>query len=133
MRETGYRGKKIKTGEWINGNYIQSFNSYDETRKNWIICAGHKGGILLVYDRYEVQEKTIGQYSGLKDKFGRWIYEGDILRNEKGDTIKCVFEVDDCHSIFTLVDETHPTRMYCNIPYYFEIIGNIHENPELLK
>ena len=83
-----------------------------------------------VVDYHQVIKETVGQFTGLQDKNGKDIYEGDILRNESGDTIKCVFEIKDSHSAFSLIDEKNPRRMYFSIHISFKIIGNIHEVEE---
>lgn len=79
MREIKFRGKEINTGKWVYGFYTQgSFidpNTEKETVRHII-----DNGML-----HDVVPETIGQYTGLKDKNGKEIYEGDKLEvNERG-------------------------------------------------
>ena len=125
-------GKQYR-GDWHEGDFIQSRMSSDESRKYWIVGAGHRGGALLVYQRYQIIPETLGQFTGLRDKFCHYIYEGDILKDEDGNIIECMFEIDDAGSRFRFEDKKRPRCMYFRIEKRFEIIGNIHENADLLK
>ena len=89
-------------------------------------------GFIRLYDKakgkmqtYEVDRETVGQYTGLKDKNGKRIFEGDILSFRAGRTHVVRFE----DGAFILEDSAIP------IPFAIksEIIGNVHDNPELLK
>jgi len=88
---------------------------------------------LSPYNRGVVHPRKLEQYSGHKDKYGQEIYDGDIFK--KGNALGYVFwcEEDACFRVCFL-----PTRTYANLweigaKDFCEVIGNIHDNPELLE
>ena len=123
MREILFRGK-TSDGEWVEGFYsAEEYNPYIG-KIEYIPRIQIIGKCVSL----EVIPETVGQYTGLTDKNGVRIFEGDIIR----------FEDDIGYVIYTegyakfLVDS--PNR-YISMDYSseFEVIGNIHDNPELLK
>lgn len=120
MRTIKFRGKRIDTGEFIYGDLIH--NTWKENPDD----------VDAYGDSLRVDNSTVGQFTGLHDKNGREIYEGDILKGN-WDTIFQVF-YDDCYLEFRAKEKG---GMENCIDYYgldrIEVIGNIHDNPELLK
>ena len=113
MREILFRGKRIDNGEWAFGFYVET-ERYNNL--HWI------------WDGKEyvaVDPSTVGQYTGLTDKNGKKIFEGDILEFRRGRTHTVKFE--DGAYIFT------GTAIPVRYADKFKVIGNIHDNPELLE
>lgn len=120
MREIKFRGKRKDTGEWVYGDLRHW--KYGEVA---IVEIG-KG--LEPIAGYEVNPETVGQYTGLKDKNGREIYEGDIIfrPNEVG---RIEFSED---GSFLIRFPHHLARLNATWEP-IEVTGNIHDNPELLE
>ena len=127
MREIKFRGKRLDNGEWITGDLIR-ISGY-----TFIFPDPAPNGI----DRYMVDPATVGQYTGLKDKKDKEIYEGDILRVTLDFSEELVnrevYYLEDGFCIH-IDDETDIQRIvYAVYARDAEVIGNIHDNPELLK
>lgn len=79
-------------------------------------------------DRFDIE-----QYTGLKDKNGKDIYEGDIVKIEAyGRVFQVVYRKWDCSFVYENDEDEEIYSMFDGFPDKYEIIGNIHENPELL-
>ena len=127
MREILFRGKTLISGRWIAGDLRQ-----------W--SSGNVG----ICDRstnwtYKVDPDTVGQYTGLKDKDGKPIFEGDVLRFYSDYTNE--FMGNPCIARYGVFNCTCCEGVY---GWYFEggdirdhnlhaVIGNMHDNPELME
>ena len=130
MREILFRGKRIDKGEWAEGYFVYCKSEWDDESGRTAEIIPHETdriykGEYNPYDVYEVDLNTVGQFTGLTDKNGKRIFEGDILSLRTGKPHLVKFE----EGGFVLTDTAIPFR-YAD---KFEVIGNIHDNPELIK
>ena len=117
MREIKFRGKCYDNGEWVYGGII--------------FIDGGEPHIFCNYGGVEVDSATVRQYTGLKDKNGKEVWEGDIVEweNLMKTNMRSVIAYRD--RMFCFVDANNePEEIWC---CSFTKIGNIQDNPELLK
>lgn len=133
MRKIIFRGKRVDNGEWVYGGYAKCNN------REYILLDIYLAGLERVFKNIEVISETVGQYTGLTDKNGKKIFEGDIVEftdkytGKKGKA-EIVFEAfkwkySGCYYggnpiVWLCIDDTSVE---------FEVIGNIHDNRELLE
>lgn len=140
MREILFRGKRIDNGEWVEGAFL---NDRDGA---FYICPavsdityGDNGNRRRIGCWYKVDPATVGQYTGLTDKNGKRIFEGDVVREVWGESVyykKLAVSMDSerCGWFpFACGDGCGCCEDEVLEPTYAEVIGNIHDNPELLK
>lgn len=130
MREIKFRAMR-NNGKWVIGNYVHHFISYfDEIERHSIFLSkseNENGGHWVE----DIITKTIGQFTGLYDKDGKEIYEGDIL-DFNGLTVEVRF----VRGVFAFLangDLDDELCGDCRTDLFAKVIGNIHDNPELLK
>ena len=125
MREIKFRGKRLTDGKWIYGDFFRNRGLA------FIASDGIVENPLASWHDYNVAPDTVGQFTGLHDCDGNEIYEGDIVRNESAGFCGVVQYRDATFIIF--LGEMNGALLICLQTGSLEIIGNIHDNPELLK
>lgn len=128
MREIKFRGKRLDNGEWVNG-----FVLFNHDKSEAVIAK--------LTDTESVCENvvlnTVGQFTGLHDKNGKEIYEGDIVLSKLRRARKYDERLVICFDDFEWQGKNAngaTTSLSLLVEYHtIEVIGNIHDNPELLK
>ena len=152
MREILFRGKRADNGEWIEGYYAKQSNhacfAHELKYQHFIfkdVCLDFNLGGL---QEFEIIPETVGQYTGLTDRNGKKIFEGDIVKThyanaQKSDFIEQVvfhngkfcayFSNQLCKQWANLYDGTeHLPQDKSVYMDSVEVVGNIHDNPELI-
>ena len=123
MRDILFRGKRLDNGEWVEGDLVHSAYKIGDT------CVGTYGSSLGMH---QVDPSTVGQDTGLKDKNGKRIWEGDALTVDG--EVGC-FELKFNENTAMFIMDGDAIRASFNIfgTDEVEVMGNIHDNPELLE
>ena len=135
MREILFRGKRLDTGEWV---YWTGLGRFTVPQRGKLI-SGKEGLTDWAYELL-TDPNTVGQYTGVTDKNGKRIFEGDILSSEIvwDDDDEVTIEIDTViwcrNGWYTQYEDCLPCPMdeKERLPVS-EVIGNIHDNPELLE
>ena len=128
MREILFRGKAITSKKWIYGDLLQ----YADVAQIWEDTEQGKFNVLVIAE-------TVGQYTGLTDKTGKKIFEGDVVEYSEididGSDIKGkgVLRWNDNTASFEISCGLFGVNFCQALLSQVEVIGNIYDNPELLK
>jgi len=128
MREIRFRGKQWDNCEWVYG-YLMDWAGRPLIGVYKALGGEATAKDYLFWNYSPVDPATVGQFTGLRDRNGTEIYEGDIVQDELGE----VFLVEYVRFGYVLKQIGEP---WCRFPYEYdeyEVIGNIHDNPELLE
>ena len=143
MRDILFRGKRIDNGEWVlSGNIIRFIPENGEdlifipALSEPCTCYHDEKDNIIAFEKgifYKVDTKTVGQYTGLLDKNGKKVFEGDIVRKTNEGRHPQIFTAN-IRTIFRENEEVYysPCDHFTESCEY-EIIGNIHDNSELLE
>lgn len=148
MREILFRGKRTDNGEWVEGYYYKAKYCRTDDELCDYITVPHPKEYNEPSSHYIVNPDTIGQYTGLKDKNGTKIFEGDMIKPFDDEIDKMVVEFHLGQFLLCLYGErgyiaeygweesgnygcfeAEPLSSYGDD---IEVIGNIYDNPELL-
>ena len=153
MREILFRGKRIDNGEWVEGYLyehqpalvgIVSENDVPEPSKWFIARTGFADwNMPRPVEFVEIDPSTVGQYTGLTDKNGKKIFEGDICRVCLDPEVRMGYiQFDERTASFNLHYNDYRCNTFLDIRLaenkvgdrvWVDVIGNIHDNPELLE
>lgn len=136
MREILFRGKRIDNGKWVEGHYAHQRKSLTDNEAYYILTNGGFG-----FSWNTIDPATVGQYTGLTDKNGAKIFEGDIVRACLNPEI-CVGTVEFDERVSAFIIKLPKNKCTTFMDLYIaatdfpaliwtEVIGNIHDNPEL--
>lgn len=121
-REIKFRGRRLDNGQWLFGS---------------LVILNGRTFIFDEAERAEVTQVTVGQYTGLKDKNGKEIYEGDVMEIPETDfnarIVGTVVYEDDCFLIKSRYSGGLWGLNWSLRKHDASVIGNIHDNPELLN
>lgn len=128
MREIRFRGKSIKSKDWVYGAYVMAM---DEDSLDSIIDVNNGEWRL-------VRSDTVGQFTGLRDKNGREIYEGDVIEviSSEGKSIRHDVRYSGHYGGYIQahgIDECGLLNQHYISECGKYVIGNVHDNSELLK
>ena len=119
MRDILFRGKRLGNGKWVEGNY-------------WEFCGDHNIMVPGNCIGSRVDPSTVGQYTGLLDKNGERIFEGDVLTVDGEDGF-FVLEFQEDTARFVMYGDSIVVDFDNFWSYEVEVMGNIHDNPEYLE
>ncbi len=131
MREILFRGKSLKNGTFAEGHYFKNDNG------TFIFTSPYHANYLDIDIMVKVNPKTVGQFTGVSDKNGAKIFEGDIVKQFFDFGFEITAESVFREGAFGLsarrggTTEFTPFANICNCA--FEVSGNIFDNPELLE
>ena len=131
MREILFRGKRTINGDWVYGDFVHG-NERKSLRDSIFVYDSETQS----FNDYEINPSTIGQYTGLTDKNGKRIFEGDIVKTDKFsepnkqyiikyDLQFGAFIGQDRYNVYFVTFDGDSDE--------FEVVGNIYDNPEFLE
>lgn len=144
MREILFRGKQSDISNWVEGTGI-----FNDGTNTWLSANEPNRPIAYGMKHKIVLPATVGQFTGLTDKNGKKIFEGDICKDKHNELWEVKFgQYGDCSDGMqvgfhyskqrTFANGSIGEELFCMLcstyhPEAFEVIGNIHDNPELLE
>lgn len=136
MRDIEFRGKRTDNGEWVYGYYYKAKYCRTDDKLCDYITIPHPKEYNEPSSHYIVNPETVGQYTGLKDKNGTKIFEGDIV--DVLYDVNYIGVATERIGVFEVVHSGCFMGQKGGVRYYFipsdecTVIGNIYDNPEIL-
>lgn len=133
-REILFKGKCTTTGEWVEGDLLREKDYFGNILTKIYQIRGNG-----ICEKHNVDPETVCQYTGLTDKNGRKIFEGDICDREEKFPEIVTYHSGDWTLDYSYASGKGRGYNYCNLGFYVrerggvEVIGNIFDNPELLE
>ncbi len=136
MREIKFRGKRLDNGEWVYGAYFCLHHNDERNHIHHFIIPDNvpiPKEKAIGEIQVEIIPETLGQYTGLKDRNGKEIYERDIvvMKDEPEDIGSVAWDSNDMDWVISMA--TAELKMGGYWSYELEVIGNIYDNLELLE
>lgn len=148
MKRIRFRGKSLDSGKWIYGDLIENQGKYYIYHACTETTLSDEGNTITIVAT-KVQNETVGQYTGLQDRNGKEIYEGDIVEQivTNGYGYGFIGEVSFDNGVFGIKHKTYKSYIVSSfvyssewndghahgtVLYEYELKGNIYDNPELL-
>ncbi|MFQ9545589.1 MAG: YopX family protein [Clostridium sp.] len=140
-REIKFRAKTLAQDTWCYGSYFKHIkrqvsplgDSLEEKDIEHVMIRSSFADWNMPrrIEAILVNPNTVGQYTGIRDKNGKEIYEGDIVRTDEKEKLSKV-EWDEDNAGLMLIADSIMMDFSCYYPEELEVVGNIYENPELL-
>lgn len=119
-----WRGKRLNDSEWVQG--LLMYRDFSNNSASLYQEAEHNG--------IWVDPSTLGECTGLRDKNGKLIFEGDILRHNSGTLHEVVFEQRNDKAYFGwVIDKVETWQFDWDFLRQLEVVGNIHDDPGLIS
>ena len=148
MRELIFRGKHLDNGEWVQGYYVCIGGKHHYILTGKLVIEG----LIVGFENIKVDPATVGQYTGLTDKNGTMIFEGDVLEVKNKITYNTVVKYGEYTPDYFIkllelnrgtattskfyglycetLNEEHKELVITNSTQYLKVIGNIHDNKQ---
>lgn len=142
MRDILFRGKRVDNGEWVEGYYAKVADYLSEQPIDLIF---EPDGMLFPHSEIcgciDIDSKSIGQFTGLYDKNGNKIFEGDAVKTKFGrlcivewfsTRVYCGWDLKPVDTFDNIRHTEPPTEYDMWEDKNLEVVGNIHDNPEFV-